>query len=132
MSDMECITLTGISKATIDELKRGTPRTVELTSANNIISLAGAEIGTDIFLTSIDCEDITAGDPGIIVHLISSSISMKHTVEMSAGHICERERLTARMKVKFVSTAKIRTAPACVFTQATVADIIRPSGYIAG
>jgi len=129
---MEYITLTGISKATIDELKRGTPRTIELTSANNIISLGGAAIDTDIFLTSIDCEDLTAGDPGIIVHLIASTIFMKHTVEMSGSHICERERLIARMKVKFVSTAKIRTAPACVFTQATVADIIRPSGYVAG
>jgi len=129
---MECITLTGISKAIIDELKRGTPRTVELTSANNIISLASAAIDTDIFLTSIDCEDITAGDSGIIVHLISSTIFMKHTVEMHGSHICERERLTARMKVKFVSTAKIRTAPACVFTKAAIADIIRPTGYVAG
>ena len=129
---MKCITLTGISKATIDELKRGTPRTVELTSANNIISLAGAAIDSDIFLTSIDCEDITAGDSGIIVHLLSSTIFMKHTVELNAGHICERERLTARIKVKFVSTAKIRTAPACVLTQATVADIIKPTGYLAG
>jgi hypothetical protein len=129
---MECVTFTGISKVTMDELKRGIPRTVELTSANNIISLASAAIDTDIFLTSVDCEDITAGDPGIIVHLISSTIFMKHTVEMSASHICERERLTARMKVKFVSTAKIRTAPACVFTKATVADIIKATGYVAG
>ena len=129
---MECITLTGISKETIDELKRGIPRTVELISANNIISLASATVDTDIFLTSIDCEDIVAGDPGIIVHLISSTIFMKHTVEMSGNHIFERERLTARMKVKFVSIAKIKTVPACEFTKATVADIIRPTGYIAG
>ncbi|MCL2460589.1 MAG: DUF473 domain-containing protein [Euryarchaeota archaeon] len=129
---MECITLTGISKGTIDELKRGIPRTVELISANNIISLASATVDTDIFLTSIDCEDIAIGDPGILVHLISSTISMKHTIEMNGDHIFERERLTARMKVKFVSIAKIKTAPACEFTKATVADIIRPTGYVAG
>ena len=130
---MKCITLTGISKGTIEELKRGTPRTVELTSTHNIVSLSHAAIGTDIFLTSIDCEDITTGDSGILVHLISATISMKHIVEMGGSHICERERVTARMKVKFISTAKIREAPAsCVLTQATVTDIIKPTGYIAG
>ncbi|MDR2855861.1 MAG: DUF473 domain-containing protein [Methanomicrobiales archaeon] len=130
---MKCITLTGISKGTIEELKRGMPRTVELTSAHNIISLSHASVDTDIFLTSIDCEDIATGDSGIIVHLISVTISMKHLVEGGGSHICERERVTARMKVKFISTAKIRTAPACcTLTQATVTDIIKPSGYIAG
>jgi hypothetical protein len=130
---MKCITLTGISKGTIEELKRGTPRTVELTSTHNIISLSHATVGADIFLTSIDCEDITTGDSGIIVHLISTSISMKHVAEASGSHICERERVTARMKVKFISTAKIRAAPACcVLTQATVTDIIKQTGYIAG
>lgn len=130
---MEYITLTGISKETIEELKRGIPRTVELTSTHNIVSLSSATVDTDIFLTSIDCEDITTGDSGIIVHLISTTISMKHIVEMGGSHICERERVTARMKVKFVSTAKIRAAPACcVLTQATVTDIIKPTGYVAG
>ena len=129
---MEYITLTGISKETIEELKRGIPRTVELTSTHNIISLASASPDTDIFLTSIECEDITTGDTGIIVHLISSTISMKHMVEIGGSHICEREHVTARMKVKFISTAKIKTVPCCVLTQARVAEIIRPTGYLAG
>lgn len=130
---MECVVLTGISKETIAELKRGVPRTLELTSAHNIISLASAQSGTDIFLTSIECEDIAAGDSGILVHLISSTISMKHIVTAGEGRICERERVTARIKVKFISNAKVRTAPStCVLAQRTVADIIRPTGYLAG
>jgi hypothetical protein len=129
---MECIALTGISKETIAELKKGVPRTLELTSAHNIISLASAQADMDIFLTSIECEDITAGDSGILAHLISITISMKHIVTAGQSHICEREHATARIKVKFISNAKVRTAPStCVLAQRTVADIIRPTGYLA-
>ena len=59
---MKCIALTGIFPQVIDELKKGIPRTVELTSAHNIISLTQVEPGSQIFLTMVDCEDVAVGD----------------------------------------------------------------------
>jgi len=52
---MECIALTGIFPQVIDELKKGIPRTVELTSAHNVISLTQVTPGSFIFLTTVDC-----------------------------------------------------------------------------
>ena len=64
---MSFAALTGISPAIIEELKRGRPRTVELTSAHNVITLTGVKAGDHVFMTSLDMEDLSPGDPGILV-----------------------------------------------------------------
>ena len=105
---MKCIALTGIFPQVIDELKKGIPRTVELTSAHNIISLTQVEPGSQIFLTMVDCEDVAVGDTGIIVEVISVAITMKHTVESGRGyHLMEREKLSARVKVSSFQTRQL-------------------------
>ena len=68
--------LTGISPAIIAELKQGKPRTVELTSAHNVITLTGVKAGDHVFMTSLDCQDLGPGDPGILVQVISLAITM--------------------------------------------------------
>jgi len=131
---MECIALTGIFSQVIEELKKGIPRTVELTSAHNVISLAQVNPGSQIFLTTIDCEDLSVGDTGIVVEVISVAITMKHTVESGHGyHIMEREKLSARCKVKYLSKSTIRAnVTRCSMTEPRIVDIVRPVAFHAG
>lgn len=134
MTSMKCIALTGIFPQVIDELRKGIPRTVELTSAHNIISLTQVEPGSQIFLTMVDCEDVAVGDTGIIVEVISVAITMKHTVESGRGyHLMEREKLSARVKVRFLSNTTIRTnVTRCSITEPRIVDVVRPVTFHAG
>ena len=131
---MECITLSGISPQVIEELRKGVPRTVELTSAHNVIALSMVTPGTRVFMTSIDCEDISVGDSGIVVEILSVSISMKHMVEVSQGyHVMERERMAARCKVKYISNTTIKgTITPCRLTEPRRVDVVRPIMFHAG
>ena len=131
---MECITLSGISPQVIEELKKGVPRTVELTSAHNVIALSMVTPGSQVFMTSIDCEDISIGDSGIVVEVLSVSITMKHTVEVSHGlHVMERERMAARCKVKYFSNTTIKaTVNPCRLTEPRRVDVVRPVMFHAG
>lgn len=131
---MECTTLSGISPQVIEELRKGVPRTVELTSAHNVITLSTLSPGDRVFMTSIDCEDISIGDPGIIIEILSVSISMKHVVEVSQGyHVMERERMSARCKVKYISNTTIKaTITPCKLTEPRRVDVVRPAAFHAG
>ena len=131
---MECIALTGIFPHVIEELKKGIPRTVELTSAHNLISLSQVTPGSLLFLTSVDCEDLSMGDTGIIVEVLSISITMKHTVETGHGyHLMEREKMSARSKLKYLANSNIRTAVnQCLLTEPRIVDVVRPVVFHAG
>ncbi len=131
---MECIALTGIFPQVIEELKKGIPRTVELTSAHNVISLTQVTPGSQIFMTPVDCEDLAVGDTGILVEVLSVAISMKHTVESSHGyHIMEREKLSARVKVRFLSKTTVRAhVNRCSITEPRIVDVVRPVVFHAG
>ena len=107
---MNCNALTGISPEVIRELQKGRPRTLELQSTHNVVTLAGLEPGSAVFMTSVDLEDISPGDTGIIVELISVSITMKRMVEFTQGlHYEERERMSARIKVKCIGSSTVKT-----------------------
>lgn len=130
---MECPALTGISPQTIRELKQGKPRTLELQSAHNIVTLANTEPGATVFMTSVDMDDLGPGDPGIIVEVLAISITMKRTVEISQGsHIEERERVSARVQVRTVAAATVKTAIREGFIQPTTVDIVKACCFHAG
>jgi len=108
---MKCAALTGISPDVIKDLKSGRPRTIELQSTHNIITIEGVTPGPDthIFMTSIDLEDLGPGDTGICVFVLATSITMKRIVEFSHGsHYEERERMSARVQVKYCATSVIK------------------------
>ncbi len=131
---MECIALSGIHQSVIDELRKGIPRTIELTSAHNVISIANVSPGNRLFMTPVDCEDLSVGDTGIIVEVLSIAISMKHLVEVTpTQHIMERERMSARIKVRFIQNTTIRaTVNPCRLTEPRLVDIVRPVTFRAG
>jgi uncharacterized protein len=127
---MSFAALTGISPAILTELKQGRPRTVELTSAHNVITLTGVKPGDHLFLTSSDCADIGPGDPGIMVLVNSVSISMKRTLELTnAVFIEEREKTAARMQVRFCGTSKVKSVESRGMGRPVIVDVVKTSCF---
>jgi len=132
---MKCAALTSISPDIIRDLKSGRPRTIELQSTHNIVTIAGVEPGPDsfIFMTSTDVEDLAPGDAGICVSLLATNLTMKRIVEFSHGMIYEeRERMSARLQVKYCSSSVIREVHHEGLTRPTEVEILKSSCYHAG
>jgi len=132
---MKCAALTGISPEVIKDLRAGRPRTIELQSTQNIVTIANIESGPDaqIFMTSIDVDDLGPGDNGICVDLLSSSISMKRIVEYSKGvYYEERERMSARVQVKYCYPSVVREVFREKICAPTYVEVIKSAYYHAG
>jgi hypothetical protein len=127
---MSFAALTGISPAILAELKQGRPRTVELTSAHNIITLTGVKAGDHIFLTSTDCADIGPGDLGVMVLVNSVSISMKRTIEFTNPmYFEEREKTAARMQVKFCGTSSVKKVESRGMGRPVIIDVVKTTCF---
>ena len=132
---MHCAALTGIAPELIADIKAGRPRTIELQSTHNIVTIASVEPGpeTHIFMTSIDLADLGPGDAGICVYVLSSAISMKRIVEFSHGRYYEeRERMSARVQVKYCASSVIKEVFHEGLTQPTEVEVLKSSCYHAG
>jgi hypothetical protein len=133
---MKCAALTSISPDIIKELKSGRPRTIELQSTHNIVTVAEVEPGPDthIFMTSTDIEDLSPGDAGICVFVLATSLSMKRVVEFSQGGTMyeERERVSARVQVKFCATSVIKNVYHEGLMKPTKVEVLKSSCYHAG
>lgn len=132
---MKCAALTGISPDVIKDLKAGKPRTIELQSTHNILSIAGLKPGPDshIFMTSVDLEDLDPGDQGICVTVLAISVSMKRMVEYSHGlYFEERERMSARIQVKYCASSVVRKVFHEGLFGPTSVEVLKSSCYHAG
>jgi hypothetical protein len=127
---MSFAALTGISPAIIAELKLGRPRTVELTSAHNVITLTGVKAGDHVFLTTLDCADLGPGDSGMMVEVNSVAISMKRVIEFTNPLFFEeRERMAARIQVKYCGTSKVKKVVSRGMGRPVVVDAVKTSCY---
>jgi hypothetical protein len=132
---MKCAALTGISPEIIKDLRGGKPRTIELQSMHNIVSIAEVKPGPDshIFMTSIDLEDLDPGDQGICVIVMATSIAMKRMVEFSHGmYYEERERMSARIKVKYCASSVVKRVYREGVFGPTNVEVLKSSCYHAG
>jgi hypothetical protein len=132
---MRCAALTGISPEVIKEIRAGRPRTIELQSTHNIVTIAGLEPGPDthLFMTSIDLADLGPGDAGICVFVLSTSITMKRIVEFAHGSFFEeRERMAARIQVKFCAASSVREVFHDGIVNPTNVEVLTSSCYHAG
>jgi hypothetical protein len=130
---MECIALTGISFDVIKDLRQGKARTLELHSTHNVITLNGVEPGTPIFLTSINREDLGIGDMGIVAEVIGITITMKRLIEYSPGVVYEeRERLSARVKIKFCCNSSVKTVIQDTMFSPVLVEVVKCCSYHAG
>ena len=119
----------------IKEIRTGRPRTLELQSTHNIITVANMIPGpeTHLFMTSIDMDDLTPGDTGICVYVLAVNITMKRMVEFVNGlHYEERERMSARIQVKYCASSVVKK----VFREGvfgpTAVEVLKSSCYHAG
>ena len=127
---MSFAALTGISPAIIEELKRGRPRTVELTSAHNVITLTGVKAGDHVFMTSLDMEDLSPGDPGILVQVNSIAIMMKRTIEYTNPVFYEeRERMAARMQVRYCGTSLVKQVETIHMGSPVAIELVKTGCY---
>ncbi|MDD2473492.1 MULTISPECIES: DUF473 domain-containing protein [unclassified Methanoculleus] len=129
---MKYAALTGISPSVIAELKTGKARTLELSSAHNIITLTETAPGECLFITSVNEEDLAPGDAGIMVDLLVLNISMKRVEVTSSFAFEERERMSARIKVQFRGTTIARDVEGRKWGDPTKVEIIRAACYRAG
>jgi hypothetical protein len=132
---MRCAALTGIAPEVIRDIRAGRPRTIELQSTHNIVTLATVEPGpeTHIFMTSIDLEDLGPGDAGICAYVLSIGISMKRMVEFSHGmYFEERERMSARVQVKYCASSVIKEVFHEGLMKPTEVEVLKSSCYHAG
>jgi hypothetical protein len=132
---MKCAALTGISPDVIKDLKAGKPRTIELQSTHNIMSIAGVKPGPDshIFMTSVDLEDLDPGDHGICVVVLAISVSMKRMMEFAHGlYFEERERMSARVQVKYCAPSVVKAVFHEGLYQPTYVEVFKTSCYHAG
>ncbi|MDD1701986.1 MAG: DUF473 domain-containing protein [Methanoregula sp.] len=132
---MKCAALTGISPEVIRDLKAGRPRTIELQSTHNIVTIADIQPGPEvhIFMTSIDVEDLSPGDAGICVELLSSVLSMKRMVEYSRGNYYEeRERMSARVQVRFCASSVVKEVFHEGLCSPTQVEVLKSACYHAG
>lgn len=132
---MKCAALTGIAPEVIRELRAGRPRTIELQSTHNIVTVANINPGPDthLFMTSTDFEDLGPGDTGICVFLLATSITMKRMVEFSHGtYYEERERMSARIQVKFCSSSTVKNVYQEGLCSPTSVEVLKASCYHAG
>lgn len=132
---MKCAALTGISPDIIKDLRSGRPRTIELQSTHNIVTIAEVEPGseTHIFLTSIDLADLSPGDPGICAYVLATTITMKRMVEFSHGsYFEERERMSARVQVKYCASSVVKEVFHKGITSPTAVEVLKSSCYHAG
>jgi len=127
---MNCYALTGIAPEVITELHRGKARTIELQSTHNVITLAGIEPGSAVFMTSENLEDLTPGDSGIIVELIGISITMKRVVEFTQGlHYEERERMSARIKVRCTGSSTVKSVTQESMIRPVSVEVVKSACY---
>lgn len=127
---MNCYALTGIAPEVITELHRGKARTLELQSTHNVITLAGIEPGSAVFMTSENLEDLTPGDTGIIVELIGVSITMKRVVEFTQGlHYEERERMSARIKVRCIGSSTVKSVTQESMIRPVSVEVVKSACY---
>lgn len=129
---MKYAALTGISPSVIAELKCGKARTLELNSAHNIITLTETTPGECIFITSVNEEDLSPGDPGIMVDLLALNISMRRIEVANPLFYEERERMSARIKVQFRGITLARDVEGRKWGDPTKVEVIRSACYRAG
>ncbi len=132
---MKCAALTGISPEVIADLRSGRPRTIELQSTHNIITIEGVVPGPDthIFMTTTDLEDLSPGDAGICVYVLATNITMKRMVEFSHGsYYEERERISARVQVRFCSNSVIKEVNFAGLCKPLTVDVLKCGCFHAG
>ncbi|UOY10023.1 DUF473 family protein [Methanonatronarchaeum sp. AMET6-2] len=105
---MKMKVLSGIARPVLDDLLRDGTRTIELRSANNIMTILDLKPGDYIFLSDKKRDDINQGTNGIIAKIKNKKISMHH-ISYSTDSMYEEKELTiARIKTQTAGLGTIQ------------------------
>ena len=86
-----------------------------------------------MFMTSVDLADLSPGDAGICVSVLSTAISMKRIVEFNHGsYYEERERMSARIKIKFCCNSLVKTVIQDTMFSPVLVEVVKCCSYHAG
>jgi hypothetical protein len=83
-------------------------------------------------MTSVNEEDLSPGDPGIMVDLLALSIGMRRLEVANSYFYEERERMSARIKVQFRGVTLARDVEGRNWGDPTKVEIVRSACYRAG
>ncbi len=83
-------------------------------------------------MTSITEEDLSPGDPGIMVDLLALNISMKRVEVANPVFYEERERMSARIKVRFRGVTIARDVEGRKWGEPTRVEVVTSACYRAG
>ena len=81
-------------------------------------------------MTSLDMEDLSPGDPGILVQVNSIAIMMKRTIEYTNPMFYEeRERMAARMQVRFCGTSLVKQVETIRMGRPVAIELVKTGCY---
>lgn len=129
MIDMEYKTLTGISYATMHDLKEHMLRTIEIRSPQNFLASLNLDVGEDIFLTSTSTQDLTPGTMGVIGTVTQHQVATHRIVNSNDNYYEERETTMVRLQIRPRCVGRISKVKSNQIGHVTLTDAEAVSFY---
>lgn len=105
---MKIAAITGLSRDSIDDLRRRRIRTFEIRSAHNLQAFSEIGPGDRVFLTDVALPDLVPGLCGFIATVKGVDIRMHRMTYTTQANVEERETLSGRIQLILHSTGKVR------------------------
>ncbi len=105
---MRLLTLTGLSKESLNELSRRHVRTFEFHSANNVLAFSELNVGDTVFLVEVPPSDLTPGICGCIATIRGFDTRMQHIFYSTGTRGEEMETMSARAQLDFKAIGKVK------------------------
>jgi len=129
---MSYTALTGILDSVLSDLKNHRLKTIELRSANNLISTLNIGVGDMIFLTKESSQDITCGTTGMIAKVSWLQTTMHRIYQGTEQFYEERETMVTRIQLQVHGFGRIRSIKEISVGKPTVVEAEELLYYEAG
>ena len=129
---MSYTTLTGILDSVLSDLKNHRLKTIELRSANNLISTLNIGVGDMVFLTKESSQDITCGTTGMIAKVNGLQTTMHRIYQGTEQFYEERETMVSRIQLQVHGFGRIRSIKEISIGKPTLVEAEELPYYEAG
>ncbi|MDY6864460.1 MAG: DUF473 domain-containing protein [Halobacteriota archaeon] len=119
---MSYTTLTGIMDSVLRDLKNQRLKTIELRSANNLISAMNIGVGDMVFLTKESSQDLTCGTTGMIAKVNGLQTTMHRVFQGNEYFYEERETMVTRIQLQAHGFGRIRSVKDISIGKPTVVE----------
>jgi len=121
---MRLLALTGLSKESLSELQKRSVRTFEFHSANNVLTFSQLNVGDTVFLCEVPPADLAPGICGAIATVKGFDTRMQHVYYGSSSYHEERETMSARAQMGYVSIGKVRKVEMAGLYEPVIVEVI--------